>query len=68
MTDPKRSLRVPASRRAEASVSASARFCPRLTLLSFCPEISSSALFLALSCLLSLTPFFALDVVPSVSP
>lgn len=68
MTDPKRSLRVPASPRAEASVSASARFCPPLALLAFCLGISSSALFLALSCLLSLTPFFALDIVPSISP
>lgn len=34
MTDPKRSLRVPASRRAKASVSAAARFCPRLSPLS----------------------------------
>lgn len=34
MTDPKLSLRVPASPRAEASVSASARFCPRLSSLS----------------------------------
>lgn len=35
MTDPKRSLRVPASPRARASGSASARFYPRLCLLSF---------------------------------
>lgn len=69
MTDPKRSLRVPASPRAEASVSASARFCLQLALLSLSASgISSPELFLALGCSLSLTPFSALDVVPPASP
>lgn len=69
MTDPKRSLRVPTSPRAEASVSASACFCLRLPPLSLSASgISSLALFLALGCSLSLTPFSALGVVPSALP
>lgn len=61
MTDPKRSLRVPASPRAEASVWASARFCPRLSLF----PLSASEFRILLSVrLLGLFPLSASVVSP----
>lgn len=62
MTDPKRSLRVPASPRAEASVSASARFCPRLSSVFLPRNFALCALSVSLGCSLSLTAFSALSL------